>query len=431
MLIKINFIISLLFAGFYLLSPSAMGQEIYNNCADALELCPNKSFSVNNIAANITLCPGCEDDFNNCFVVNNSIWLKFTTNATGGNVQIDLSNLVFENNPGQAQELEATLFEATTPCNSASYSFIGNCIANATTNSAINAPGLTPNTTYYVVIDGNDVGAGITIPAECSLDITISGAGVNRPVGTISLNTPSQSICLNESIDLTASLADCPDNSDFNWYINDTLRGVTSNSVWSTSELQDGDIVKVETTCYTLCTDTVSTVTSAFSVYSFPVDAGADQTVNPNTTLQLNGATSANVFEWTPSFLLSDPNVLNPFVTIQQTTTFTLEATENGCTLSDYVTLTVEEVLDIPNTFSPNQDGVNDVWRIKGIEKYPDNLVTIYSRWGQKVFETRSYSKTKYWDGSLKRGKAAEGVYFYVIDLGNGEIIKGSLTLAL
>jgi len=68
---------------------------------------------------------------------------------------------------------------------------------------------------------------------------------------------------------------------------------------------------------------------------------------------------------------------------------------------------------------------------IKGIEKYPDNLITIFSRWGQKVFETRSYSKTKYWDGSLNRGKAAEGVYFYIIDLGNGETIKGSLTIAL
>ena len=62
----------------------ALGQLSYNACNTALEICPNQSFSLSNVGANKTLCPGCEDDFAFCFTSNNSIWMTFTTNSTGG-----------------------------------------------------------------------------------------------------------------------------------------------------------------------------------------------------------------------------------------------------------------------------------------------------------------------------------------------------------
>ena len=69
------------------------------------------------------------------------------------------------------------------------------------------------------------------------------------------------------------------------------------------------------------------------------------------------------------------------------------EATENGCTQFDYVTITVNSGLQIPNTFSPNNDGVNDKWVIRGIENFPDCLIQVYTRWGQKIFQTTGYSE--------------------------------------
>ena len=108
----------------------AVGQQANNACSSALELCPNQTFSLTNIGANKTFCPGCEDDFSFCFTSNNSIWLTFTTNSTGGNVQVDFSNLVFEMNVGQDNALQATMISASVPCNSTSYAAIGNCISN-------------------------------------------------------------------------------------------------------------------------------------------------------------------------------------------------------------------------------------------------------------------------------------------------------------
>ena len=85
-------------------SKSANSQEVYNACDNALEICPNNTYSISNIGATSTVCPNCEDDFATCFVSNNSIWLTFTTNAAGGNVQVDFSNLVFETGAGQDNE---------------------------------------------------------------------------------------------------------------------------------------------------------------------------------------------------------------------------------------------------------------------------------------------------------------------------------------
>ena len=76
-------------------------------------------------------------------------------------------------------------------------------------------------------------------------------------------------------------------------------------------------------------------------------------------------------------------------------------------------------------------DGNNDTWIIKGLEHYPNNTIALYTRWGQEIFALSDYSEIKAWDGKTRIGsKAAEGVYFYVLDLGDGsELIKGTLNL--
>ncbi len=406
-------------------------QEVYNGCTNAMELCPNTTYSVNNIDANVTFCAGCEDDFVTCFTNENTIWLTFTTNDTGGDVQIDFSNLVFEVNPNQGNALQATILEAPTPCNSASYVPIGNCEANAAGNFALNAAGLTANTTYYIVIDGDDTGVGVTEPAESTFDVAISGTAVDRPVPTITIDPITFTTCENAIAYITAILEDCPDSTDYSWYVNGNLSSVTELPELQISSLQDGDVITVENSCFLQCVEVVSSTSLPISVYSFNVDAGADQVIYAGSSTLLNGTTSAPDYSWSPTFLLNDPTLLNPVAAPTQTTTYTLTAVENGCTQTDYVTITVIDDLDIPNTISPNGDNINDTWVIEGIENYPNSIMHIYDRWGQEVFQTTGYSKTKAWDGSIKSGEAAEGVYYYVLDLelDKGTIYKGSITV--
>ena len=410
---------------------SVRSQQIYNSCNNAFELCPNQNYTLDNIGATITFCPNCEDDFNFCFPTNNTIWLEFTTNALGGAIQIDFSNLIFETNTGQDDDIQATIIQAAAPCDASTYTQIGTCTSNETNNFSLNAAGLLPSTTYYVVVDGDDTGAGVTDPAECTFDVIISGAGIDRPIPVTTITSPSP-VCLGEIAVFTTSLLNCPDNGNFNWYINGTLVANTSDSLFETTALQDGDVVTVETTCYSLCTEISTATTPAITVTSFPLDAGPDQTISLGESAILGGSTTVTDYTWSPSFLVSDPTQLNPVAQPTETTVFTITATDGICTQVDFATIFVRSEIVIPNTFSPINDDANDTWVVEGLEEYPGTAVKIYDRWGQLVFQSSGYSETKAWDGTSIRGNAlTEGVFYYVLSLNDSEeqVFKGSITL--
>lgn len=428
-MLKLKFVIVLLMA--CLKVSFSFSQEAYNNCSQALELCPNQLFSINNQNANKTFCPGCEDDFTFCFSPSNSIWLTFTTNSIGGNVAVDFSNLNFELNPGQGTELQASILSATVPCNSASYTSLGNCVNNGSANFTLAATGLAANTTYYVVISGSSTGPGVTSPAECAMDVLISGSAVDRPVSGISITQSDDSICTNDVFTATANVVDCPDTSSYKWFVNGQLVAVTTEPQFTSTEMLDGDVLSVETSCYTLCPLTVSAAGNPIDVTTISVDAGFDLTIDFGDTVQLQGTTNAGFFEWSPAFGLSSPSSLSPFVWPLSSTNYTLTATEGECSLSDQVLVTVVPKLVFPNTFSPNNDGLNDTWQIEGIELYPDCFIRIHDRWGQEVYQSTGYSEEKAWNGENRSGPLSEGVYFYIIDLRDEEKqqIKGSITL--
>jgi large repetitive protein len=82
----------------------------------------------------------------------------------------------------------------------------------------------------------------------------------------------------------------------------------------------------------------------------------------------------------------------------------------------------------IYNGFSPNNDGVNEVFKILGIEKFKENTVSVYNRWGVLVFNETGYKNT--WKGTYKSADLPDGTYFYRIDLGkNGQKFAGFLQL--
>ena len=85
-----------------------------------------------------------------------------------------------------------------------------------------------------------------------------------------------------------------------------------------------------------------------------------------------------------------------------------------------------EEPLVIYEGFSPDNDGINDVWRIRSIENYPNNHVRIFNRWGNLVFEVTGYNNedrawSSYSTTGLATGDVPDGTYFYLVDLGNGQ----------
>ena len=75
----------------------------------------------------------------------------------------------------------------------------------------------------------------------------------------------------------------------------------------------------------------------------------------------------------------------------------------------------------VPQGFSPNNDGKNDYLVIKNIELFPNNIIYIYNRWGNIVYEKEGYANE--WDGYpnvkniLGDGRLPEGTYYYVLEL--------------
>ena len=132
-------------------------------------------------------------------------------------------------------------------------------------------------------------------------------------------------------------------------------------------------------------------------------------------------ATGGGLYDWTPTFNLSCITCANPIASPTENTLYTVEVNLNGCLVSDTITISVDNEFKIPEGFSPNGDGVNDVFEIVGISQYPNNKIIIINRWGSKVFEAAPYRSD--WDGTSQFGitigeKLSSGTYFYILDLG-------------
>lgn len=158
------------------------------------------------------------------------------------------------------------------------------------------------------------------------------------------------------------------------------------------------------------------------------LSAGPDVTVVKGRSAQLE-ASGGLTYTWSPAEGMNNPNISNPTVTPDKTTVYTVTATtEGGCTFSDEVVVRVLPFVDIPNTFTPNQDGINDTWEIENIDKYTNCKVQIFNQWGNMVFSSDGYQAP--WDGSQNGKPLPMATYYYVIKLDTNEKpLTGSITI--
>ncbi len=161
-------------------------------------------------------------------------------------------------------------------------------------------------------------------------------------------------------------------------------------------------------------------------------DAGPDKVIIAGNTTTLNG--SANITDasilWTPSYNISSVTDLTPQVNPVVAITYALTLSSNfGCGVSiDSVLVKVYAKLFIPNAFTPNNDGLNDVWNIEALEAYPGAVINVFNRFGQMVFTNDGEAKP--WDGKYKGVVQSAGAYPYIINLKNGApIVRGVLYL--
>ena len=173
------------------------------------------------------------------------------------------------------------------------------------------------------------------------------------------------------------------------------------------------------TTTYTL-TGTLGTCTTqgSFTLTIFPgatANAGPDAIIIAGDTYSMQGSGSVGTYSWTPTTALSSASALNPNANPTATTTYTLRVTTTqGCVATDNMTLTVVPYCIKPmNAFSPNGDGINDLWLITNGNCLLKAKAQVFNRYGAKVFEEENYRNT--WNGTYNGKPLPDGTYYYVI----------------
>lgn len=134
-------------------------------------------------------------------------------------------------------------------------------------------------------------------------------------------------------------------------------------------------------------------------------------------------------YKWTPAAGLSRDDILNPMVKPDQDTEYTLSVKSgDGCVVTDRVKVKVLDDITIPNAFSPNGDGINDLWNLENIDSYPGATVEVFNRYGERVFSSQGYERP--FDGTFSGKALPVGAYYYLIRPNNGRKEKsGALTL--
>ncbi|MFH0893613.1 MAG: gliding motility-associated C-terminal domain-containing protein, partial [Bacteroidota bacterium] len=275
------------------------------------------------------------------------------------------------------------------------------------TGSTLNPLAVTPTVTTTYTVTGTTAGCTGT----ATITITVNPV----PIASITGDTL---ICTGTSTVLTAS-------------------GGTSY-LWSTSaNTQTITVNPLSGTTYTVSVSNGNcTASASITINTAPnptANAGNDTTINLGSSAQLAG-NGGVTFSWSPATDLSCNDCANPVASPQTTATYTLVVTDaNGCTDMDTVTVNVDVLCGevyIPNAFSPNNDGTNDLECVFGNCIQVLNFA-IYDRWGEKVFETKDTKVC--WDGKYKGEFMNSGVFVYYMKatLLTGEEIErqGNITL--
>lgn len=176
------------------------------------------------------------------------------------------------------------------------------------------------------------------------------------------------------------------------------------------------------------CQTTVEATVTELAEVTLTISENASIELDESIILEASGLVA---YQWSPTETLDNSTIANPVATPIETTTYTVTGVdENGCSASASVTITVIDEFElIPNkVLTPNADGQNDTWIIKNIQRFPNAEVIVYDRWGIEVFRRRGYDNS--WQGTAKANQLPEGVYYFVIELNNGNNpVTGTLNL--
>lgn len=254
---------------------------------------------------------------------------------------------------------------------------------------------------------------------------------------SISITTANNTACEGKAVSFLAMATNTGNNPVYTWKINGVNTGENSNT-FSSAAFKNGDQVQCVLTPGTGACAAAPATSNSVTVVVFPLPViritPADTLVMPDSRVQFQTTVSEQpaAFSWSPPQLLQNPAQLSPqTIPLTDNSSFTLRiATANGCEAEAKANVLIYRQLLMPNAFTPNGDGLNDVFAIPVNTALQLTEFTVYNRWGQAVFGTTALGKG--WDGTFQGKPAEQGLYMYSIKGTNDQgavHVKGTILL--
>ncbi len=265
-------------------------------------------------------------------------------------------------------------------------------LSSTTGDSTIASP---PGTTTYTIN---------YVAGKCKGHDTAIVNVVQKPIPK---TPPAQAICMGSSITLNAS-----GGTKYTWSPPATLNNDSiANPVASPTVTTTYTVMVSNRACSVKDSETVVINSKPIIVACCNTTIDEGQSV----ALSLNPLTNGDTYDWTPNSGLTCNTCADPTASPDVTTNYYITITDSaGCTTTDTVTIDINcGGLFVPQAFSPNGDGQNDVLYVR------DNCIKylnfqVFDRWGNRVFETND--KSNGWDGRYKGAAMNTGSYVYYLD---------------
>ncbi|MDB5191300.1 MAG: hypothetical protein JWQ96_863 [Segetibacter sp.] len=351
-----------------------------------------------------TFAPG---SYSNTLTVTNS---SGCSTITTKNLQVFKKAVVLANNDTTicaGSSLQLFAIGAST------YLWQGNALSCTTCNNPVASP--VDNSFYYVTAQSAD-----GCEAKDSVAVKV--------IKAFSLSaTPDYKVCKDARVQLSASGAPA-----YTWLPATGLNDVkVSNPFFKATS----DIVYQVIGFDSLGCFADTTIVNIDVVDPPTVELGPDVILSVGTVHTFVPKVSNDVtgFSWTPASNLSCSTCPNPVLNSRENATYSLKVSNaTGCSAADSVRVIVScggSSVFVPNTFSPNGDGSNDVFYVRGKGIYSVQYLRIFNRWGEVIFDKKNLTvndPSSGWNGTINGRPSDPGVYTYFMEVicNNNQLLK-------
>ncbi|MFT3909307.1 MAG: gliding motility-associated C-terminal domain-containing protein [Ferruginibacter sp.] len=278
--------------------------------------------------------------------------------------------------------------------------------------------------TTSTLTNGDIVSCTLTSNGSCVSPLTALSNNIimivnASAVPSITISASTNNICAGTNVTFTATPVNEGVSPTYQWQINGIGTGANT-PILTIGSLSDGAVVTcILTPGAATCSVTAVTSNSILVAVSDPPVISVtpqEVSVNAGTQVQLSATVSNTAsYEWSPSSSLINASSLNPVtIPLNTNTEFIFKATSaGGCVAEQKIIVHVLWKLFMPTTFTPNADGINDLFRIPPQAAFDLNELVIYNRWGKKIFATSN--REIGWDGTFSGQPCETGTYIYIL----------------